>query len=548
VPALPSRFAFLSVPRRILLVLLLANLVSAPAVFAQMLPVEPSERSSGTPTLERPTRDAEAPSALDALIPDDALAGSVDAHEYRLGPGDVLALELSGRAARHLPIVVDAEGRASFPEIGVVEVGGRTLEDVRSQVLGRIRPVYSGVRVDLRLLRLRMFKVYVAGEVETPGVTRANGATRASEVFRGPLAIRTQGSRRNIELKRSDGRVERVDLDAFAYLGHSRQNPFLEDGDILLVPPRKERIHALGAFGRPGEYERAPGDSISDLIEIAGGLLPGTDPRTGLLIRFASPTGLDSLSLDLSSVIAGSADGPLVDGDRLFAREYPEFKRGRNVTMVGEFLLPGPYSIEEGKDRLSTLIERAGGFTAAAARNRIQVFRPPANEGQRDIEFERLSRLSRSEMTDAEYQVFKTKLASQQAAYVVAFSQIGQKDKEYDVFLRDGDIVIVERESQAVRVAGEVQQPSLIEFLPGRTAEEYIRLAGGFTGRAQRSKVRVTRAGSNQTLLAGDARAIQPGDFIWVPEKRDIDFWSVFKDVILVAGSVATVIILLRDR
>ncbi len=59
--------------------------------------------------------------------------------------------------------------------------------------------------------------------------------------------------------------------------------------------------------------------------------------------------------------------------------------------------------------------------------------------------------------------------------------------------------------------------------------------------------MRVTRAGSNQTLLLQDARAIQPGDFIWVPEKRDINFWGVLKDVILVAGSVATVIILLRD-
>jgi hypothetical protein len=45
-----------------------------------------------------------------------------------------------------------------------------------------------------------------------------------------------------------------------------------------------------------------------------------------------------------------------------------------------------------------------------------------------------------------------------------------------------------------------------------------------------------------------DARGIQPGDFIWVPEQRDINFWGVFKDVILVAGSVATVIILLRDH
>ena len=176
------------------------------------------------------------------------------------------------------------------------------------------------------------------------------------------------------------------------------------------------------------------------------------------------------------------------------------------------------------------------------------IFRPTAVVGQRDIEFERLSRLSRSEMTDAEYQTFKTKLASQQAAYIVDEAELARGRGDFDVLLKDGDLVVVDRALPVVRVAGEVQRPSLLEFQAGRAGRDYINLAGGYTQRADGGKVRLTRAGSNQTIYLREAKVIQAGDFIWVPEKKDINFWGVLKDVLLVSGSVATIVILLRGN
>jgi protein involved in polysaccharide export with SLBB domain len=151
-------------------------------------------------------------------------------------------------------------------------------------------------------------------------------------------------------------------------------------------------------------------------------------------------------------------------------------------------------------------------------------------------------------MTDAEYQSFKTKLASQQATFVFDYATLDSAGSDHDVLLKNGDVIVVDRELQSVRVAGEVQRPALLEYQPKLGGYDYIRLAGGMTGRAWRGHVRVTRAGSNQTLALEEARSIQPGDFIWVPEKKDVSFWAVFKDVILVAGSVATVIILLQNN
>ena len=80
----------------------------------------------------------------------------------------------------------------------------------------------------------------------------------------------------------------------------------------------------------------------------------------------------------------------------------------RTVTVTGEVNFPGPYALEEGRDRVSTALARSGGLSPWAARDRIQVLRlPRESEGHRDAELERLSRLSRSEMTDADYEAVK---------------------------------------------------------------------------------------------------------------------------------------------
>ncbi len=475
------------------------------------------------------------------------LAGPIDPRMYRLGPGDALSLELGGRTDRQSSILVDAEGRIRVPEIGVIAVGGRTLEEVRNQVVERLRGIYTGVRVDLRLIGVRAFKIYVAGQVQAPGVSEATAATRASEVLSGSLALLPEASRRNLELRRRDGSLLRVDLDAFSFLGRTEGNPYLEDGDVLLVPTRRERVYAFGAFARPGAYELAPGDRASDLVELAGGLIPGADGSSGRLVRFSSSTALDSIRVALPPA---DEAGNLVlqHQDRLYVRELPEYRRVRNVTVSGEVVYPGIYAVREGEDHLSGVLGRAGGLSEWAAGDRILVFRSTTVAGQRDIEFERLSRLSRSEMTDAEYQTFKTKLAGQQATYIVSAEDLARGSGEFDVLLKDNDVIVVDRAMLAVRVAGEVQRPSLLEYRDGRSGRDYITLAGGYTRRADGGRVRVTRAGSNQTIYLGEAKEIRPGDFIWVPEKKDVNFWGVFKDVLLVAGSVATIFILLRGK
>jgi hypothetical protein len=105
-----------------------------------------------------------------------SLAGPVDPDVYRVGPGDVLLLQIWGRVSRSVPIEVEPEGTVLLPGSAVVHVAGRTLSAVRADLLARVARQYRGVSMDLRLARPRTFRVYITGQVKKPGPLEANGA------------------------------------------------------------------------------------------------------------------------------------------------------------------------------------------------------------------------------------------------------------------------------------------------------------------------------------------------------------------------------------
>jgi protein involved in polysaccharide export with SLBB domain len=465
-------------------------------------------------------------------------AGAVDPRTYVLGPGDVLEIDLWGRVARVIPLEVGPEGKVFIPGRGPLEVAGRTLEWARDRIQRQIAELYVGVRSDVRLIQLRSFKVYVTGFVKTPGAVEANPATRASEVVAG-AGLLENASRRNIEIRHLDGTTGRIDLDAFDLAGLQERNPMLVDGDVLLVPRSTKSVSIAGAVARPANYELADGDSLGLLLRLAGGVLPSAVQDRVLMVRFRSATESDSSWLDLSS---GVPEMALQDGDRWFVQFRPEYHRLTTVGVYGEVEQPGTYPIVPGRDRLSDLIRWAKGFRPDANRSALYLMRESGQSEERNADFERLVRLSRDEMTESEYAKLETMLAERRNGFRVDWNRLQQGGADVDPLLQDGDLLRVERLVPSVRIEGQVKRPGYVDYAPGRTVSEYIQLAGGFTERSARSSVRVSRGFTGQIVPARSLRVVQPGDFIWVPERRDVDAWGVFRDIVTVAGQVAVII------
>jgi protein involved in polysaccharide export with SLBB domain len=280
---------------------------------------------------------------------------------------------------------------------------------------------------------------------------------------------------------------------------------------------------------------------------LAGGLRPEARFDSVVVVRFRGATALDTLYADLGAIRAGSAaDLPLAADDRVFVRPQPEWHPTRQVRVDGEVRFPGTYAIEEGKNHVSEVIAWSGGFTDKAARSNVRLERLLSGTTP-DVEYERLSRLSRSEMTNSEYQTFRSKLALRQAAYLLDFSRGAPQPPQSDVLLKDGDRIEIGRLELAVRVDGLVRRPGLVAYQAGLGVSDYVRLAGGTTARAASGDMRLTRAGSGATQYARDVKRVEPGDFIWVPEKKDVNFWVVLRDVVIVAGQVATVVLVVHQ-
>ena len=474
-----------------------------------------------------------------------SLAGPVDPDVYLLGPGDVLLLTLWGRVSRSVPIEVGPEGSALIPGSAPLRVAGRTLRDVRADILRRMSLQYRGVSMDLRLARPRTFRVYLTGQVNRPGPVEASGAMRVGDVLTGALLLEG-ASHRRIEVLRADGTRIFCDLELFLQTGDATMNPWLADGDVIQVPSATEFVYAQGALARPGRYELGVRDSLRTLLRLAGDPLPSAEVDRVLLVRFKDPFTPESLWVSLDDVYSRRRNPVLEDGERLYIYFIPQYHQQHEAAILGEVQRPGTYPIVEGRTRLSNLVSAADGFQASADLSAIRVHRRSTLAAEKDQELDRLLRLSRNDLTSSEYEVLRTKLAGQREDYRVDWARL-EGSKDLDLLLRDGDVVRVERLVSTIRVDGEVRRPGILNFVRGESVVDYVAQAGGYTDRAWRGKVRVTRAVTGQTLLARNVRTLDPGDFVWVAEKPDITVWQQSKEILTALAQVATIIIAIRS-
>ena len=477
-------------------------------------------------------------------LPPAELAGPVDPTIYRVGPGDLLFLHLWGQVTRNIPLEVGPEGAVLLPDEGLVRVAGRTLADVRAGILARMHRRYREVDMELRLARPRTFRIYLTGQVKAPGPALANGACRVGDVLTTGMLLE-RASRRRIEVLHRDGAREVCDLELFLRTGEAVWNPWLQDGDVVQVPSATEFVYAQGAVARPGRYELGVRDSLRTLLRLSGDPLPSAVADRALLVRFKDAFTPESLWVSLVDVYSRRQNPPIEDGERMYVYFIPQYHQQHEAVIIGEVQRPGTYPIVEGRTRLSGLVRAADGFQPAADLSAIRVHRRSTLATEKDQELDRLLRLSRNDLTSTEYEMLRTKLAGLREDYRVDWARL-ENGKDLDLLLRDGDSVRVERLVSSIRVDGEVRRPGILNFVPGESVEDYVAQAGGFTGRAWRGKVRVTRSVTGQTLLARNVRTLDPGDFVWVPEKPDVTVWQQSREVLTALAQIATVIIAIR--
>ena len=484
---------------------------------------------------DEPAREIQLP----ASVP---LAGTIDPDRYRLGPGDVMRLALFGPLSRQTTLPVTPEGTLFLPDMGAVHVAGLTLNEARQLVTARIRGALRGVGVELQLMLPRTFRIYLTGELRLTGPRTASATSRIVDVLQDTLFLPTSSQRR-IEVRSLDGSTRIADVARFRLAGDMRGETALSDGDVVFVPVAIQFLAAWGGVGRPSRYELGERDSLGTLLQLAGGLREDAIPARALLVRWAGAVR-ESIWVSLTEHGASGLGLPLRDGDELHVFTRPDYHVSERVDVTGRVAVTGSYPVRSGITRLSQLLANAGGVLSDADSSSVLLLRARTATGP-DPEFDRLSRLSRGEMTASEYETFRTRLAGLSPEFRVDLHTIVAGSSN-DPLLARGDKVVVPRAVRSIRVDGQVRRPGVVDYQPGKPWAWYVRACGGFTTRSARGQVRLTRASSGQTLLARETDVPLAGDFLWVPERSDVPTWQYLRDTILVLAQVATVFIALR--
>jgi protein involved in polysaccharide export with SLBB domain len=486
-----------------------------------------------------------------AVGQEQALESNVDPKEYIVGPGDELILSLWGEISESYPVEVTPEGKALIPHVGEILVGELTLEEAEKKILQAVGRRYKSVQSSVSLSKVRKFRVFVVGTVNVPGTYTATAVDRVSMLIDQAGGFAPGASSRNISVKRENAEDIAADLQSFINMGKLDDNPYVRDGDVIAVPVRLDSVGIFGAISIEGYYELKEGDRISDLVELAGGPVKHASFENAELVRYLEDGKTTTrIFVDFRKAFVErdpEHDHSLQSDDVFLVRHMPSWHPDHLVEVTGQVYYPGHYSIERDKTYLSEIIERAGGFKPDASLTEAKLVRT-LYEDILDPEYERLSRMLVADMSEEEYEYFKTKSRQQWGLVVVDFEKLFlSDDKSQDVLLKRGDFIEIPAVRKTIDVSGQVNDPGAVMFRPGKDLDYYIDQAGGYNWNARKGRVRVIKGSSGQWLKPGKVKRLEPGDTIFVPEKPERDYWGLFKDFIGVSAQIATVILVIQQ-
>jgi len=540
-------------------------------VFALLLLAEGAAGQSTSPT------DVPTAARINVAKAGAALEAAVSGSEYRLGPGDSLAVGVWAPEPLIHRLGVSVEGNVIIPGVGELHVDGDVLDVARQRIRSALMRHFRNVEITISLVSVRKFQVHVLGQVEHPGTYLGTAVDRISSAIAWAGELAPNASQRRILVSSGDSVRAQVDLFAFLRRGISDSNPYLRDGDVVYVPFIRDRFVVRGAVNEPAGFEYVPGDRFSDAISFAGGFTSEAFSDTlevvrylgveRLPVRFYALAGGDLIparesdrahlprivgrfgsEITRGPAEAGSyPDFELKPDDLIFVRAIPEYRIKRMVEIAGEVQYPGFYVINEGHDRILDVIQRAGGVTPEAFLLEARHVRREAITLE-DREFERLKTIPAADMTDDEYEYFKLRSRENPGLMVVDFQKLlEENDETQNLLLRHGDVITIPKRRDFVSVLGMFQAPGNIIYDHSLTPRDYIDRAGGYAEKADKGKTRVIKASTGVWVSFDDAEEIEPGDTIWVPEKGETHFWETFKEVVAVTTQILTMYLIV-DR
>ena len=379
-------------------------------------------------------------------------------------------------------------------------------------------------------------KLEIRGAVYRPGIYQLNGKLNTVR----ELVNEAQGltgdaflNRAVLYRQREDLTTEVIPVDIKAIMDGTSQNIILAKNDILYIPS----IHDLedrgdvvihGEVAKPDSYPYADNMTLEDLIIQAGGLREAASVvRVDVSRRIRNPhSTVDNdtigrtytFSLKEGFVVDGTPGFVLQPYDEVYVRRSPGYQAQQNVVVEGEILFGGSYAMTSREERLSDLINKAGGTTNYAYLRGAKLTRV-ATEGEKKRMGDVIRLMSR-QLGEAMMDSLGVRVEDHFTVGIDLEKAIANPGSASDLVLREGDVVFIPKNTNTVTINGAVMVPNTVSYIKGENIDYYLNQAGGYSDNAKKSKKFIVYMNGQVTKVKGSGKKqIEPGCEIIVPSK-----------------------------
>jgi len=193
---------------------------------------------------------------------------------YRIGANDVIRIQVFGEDDLTVETKVGGDGKINYPLLGVLQVGGQTIEEVQKSLTARLASGYlRQPKVSVSIVRHRNF--YVGGEVKTPGGYPYEDGLTIQKAITMAGGFTEKSDRTGLTVTRLNGKGETLPPGADT----------LVMPDDLIVVRQLQKFYVNGEVKRPGEYAYQKGLTVHKAITMAGGFTDKAVTKRAKVLR-----------------------------------------------------------------------------------------------------------------------------------------------------------------------------------------------------------------------------------------------------------------------
>lgn len=384
-------------------------------------------------------------------------------------------------------------------------------------------------------------RIEIKGAVYRPGVYQYSGQLNTVR----QLVEKAEGlmgdafvNRAVLHREREDLTLEVISVNIKGIMEGSVPDVVLQRNDVLYIPSIHDlqdmgSITVHGEVARPGEFPYAENTTLEDIIIQAGGLKESASMvRVDVSRRIKDSKGTTSpqqigemhtFALKDGFVIEGEQAFKLQPYDEVYIRRSPAYQPQINVSVKGEILYEGEYALTQKTERISDLVKKAGGVTPYAYVKGARLTRI-INDDERK-RMESVLDMAKGGAGKDSIDISKLDLGNIYYVGIDLEKAIANPGSDYDIVLREGDVIDIPEYNNTVRISGAVMYPNTVSYQEGKNLKHYIEQAGGYGFRAKKSKAYIVYM-NGQVAKAKklSSSTIQPGCEIIVPTKEKNEF------------------------